>query len=269
MSLPTMKKKFHMKIDGVGLLLPAFILILWHVLTSTGSIPEYFLPSPGRLTRVTVDFLTGYLQITPYAGDFLSHSLASICRVTGGFLLALSVGLPLGFLSGHIPLFKRVVEPSIHLVRTVPGIGWLPVALVWLGVGGKTTVFLIALAAFFPIYINTVQGVGAVSPLLIRAGRMLGANRWSLITTVIIPASMPYVFAGIRTGLGLSWAYLVLGELTGVSQGLGAVMMDARMLGHLDMLIVCMICIAFWGRLSDLILVYVFRSFPMGRFAPN
>lgn len=88
---------------------------------------------------------------------------------------------------------------------------------------------------------------------------MLGANKLSLFTTVIVPASIPSAVAGLRLGLGLFWAYLVLGELTGVAKGLGAVMMDARMLGHVDMVMVSMVCIAFLGRLSDLILVALFR----------
>ena len=120
---------------------------------------------------------------------------------------------------------------TIQAIRSVPGIGWLPLAIVWFGIGTKTTVFLIALAGFFPIYVNSAQGARHVRDIWKRAAFMLGADRWSIFTTVILPGAMPSVVSGLRVALGLSWAYLVLGELTGVPDGLGAVIMDARMLG--------------------------------------
>ncbi|MCG8403163.1 MAG: ABC transporter permease [Firmicutes bacterium] len=248
-------------VDIIGLLLPATLFVLWYLLTAGGKIPGYLLPSPVELGRNAVDFVLGNRQLTPYSGTFFEHSLASAKRVLGGFCLAAVLGLPLGFLTGRIAMAKRSLDPTIHLIRTIPGIGWLPVAIVWFGVGEKTTLFLIALAAFFPIYVNSAQGAAGVSPNLLRAGRMLGANNFTLFTTVVIPASLASSLAGLRLGLGLSWAYLVLGELTGVAQGLGAVMMDARMLGHVDMILVSMICIAFWGRISDLLLITCFKYF--------
>jgi len=243
----------------IGLVLPAVLFIAWHIVTAGGKIPGYLLPSPAKLGMIAIDFALGNWNLTPYSGTLLVHSMASAMRVLGGFGLAAAFGLPLGFLTGRIAIARRSIDPTIHLARTIPGIGWLPVAMVWFGVGENTTLFLIALAAFFPIYMNSAQGAAGVSPLLLRAGKMLGANKLTLFTTVIVPASIPSTVAGLRLGLGLSWAYLVLGELTGVSKGLGAVMMDARMLGHVDMVLVSMICIAFWGRISDLILVTLFR----------
>lgn len=201
--------------------------------------------------------------MTPYGGTLFTHTLASVKRVAVGFGLAAAVGLPLGFLTGRLVFAKKSLDPTIHLIRIIPGIGWLPIAMVWFGVGEKTTLFLISLAAFFPIYVNAAQGASSVSPLLIRAGRMLGANKLTLFTTVVIPAALPSTIAGLRLGLGLSWAYLVLGELTGVTKGLGAVMMDARMLGHVDMVIVSMVCIGLLGRISDMILVGFFKRFQL------
>lgn len=252
------------KLDPVGLLLPAVLLITWHLLTAGGKVPAYLVPAPDKLGKVALDFATGNGRLTPYSGTLLEHSLASTMRVLSGFGMALAAGLPLGFLTGRIALSKRAIDPMVHLIRTIPGIGWLPLAIAWFGVGEKTTLFLIALAAFFPIYVNSAQGAAAVSPQLLRAGKMLGANKLSLFTTVIMPASLPAVAAGLRLGLGLSWAYLVLGELTGVAKGLGAVMMDARMLGHVDMIMVAMVCIAILGRVSDLILVTFISLFQPG-----
>lgn len=249
------------KTDLAGFILPAALFFIWQLATAGGKVPGYLVPAPADFGRVAIDFALGNWRLTPYSGTMLEHTLASAARVSCGFGLALAAGLPLGFLTGRIALLKGLLDPTVHLVRTIPGIGWLPLAMVWFGVGERTTLFLIALAAFFPVYINSAQGAAAVSPLLLRAGRMLGAGRLSLFTTVIVPASLPSALAGLRLGLGLSWAYLVLGELTGVAKGLGAVMMDARMLGHVDMIMVSMVCIAFLGRASDLIMVALFRLF--------
>lgn len=139
------------RLDLIGLALPVALFITWYLVTAGGNVPEYLVPSPVKLGQVAIDFALGNWQLTPYSGTLLDHSLASSMRVSCGFGLAVAAGLPLGFLTGRIALAKRTIDPTIHLVRTIPGIGWLPVAMVWFGVGEKTTLFLIALAAFFPI----------------------------------------------------------------------------------------------------------------------
>ena len=161
---------------------------------------------------------------------------------------------------------RRLFDPFINMIRMIPGIGWFPIAMVWFGVGDKTTIFLISLAAFFPAYINTVRAVMDVPKILIDAGRVLGANRIAVFRMVILPASLPGIFAGLRLSMGVCWAYLVLGELTGVSEGLGAVMMDSRMLGSVDMIIICMLAISIWGRISDLILLAIYKKLRPSEF---
>ena len=136
-------------------------------------------------------------------------------------------------------------------MRAVPGICWLPLGLVWFGIGLRTTVFLVALAAFFPIYLNAASGARQIDPILYQSGAMMGVGRFRGIFAILLPAAMPSIVTGLRLGLGIAWAYLVLGELTGVPDGLGAIIMDARMLGRIDMIIVGIVTIAVMGRLSD------------------
>lgn len=247
------------RIDPPGFVLPALLLLGWHWATNYGAIPPYLLPSPKSVWQVTMDFITGIEKLTPYSGKLLENLGASLLRVIAGFGIALVCGLLLGFLTGRIAIVKRIIDPLVQAIRTVPGIGWLPIAMVWFGVGEPTTIFLISLAAFFPIYINTAHGASEVPILLIRAARMLGANKFDLFRTVILPAAFPSVVVGLRLGLGVSWAYLVLGELTGVATGLGAVMMDSRMMGQVEMIIVSMICIAIMGTLTDRLLLRICR----------
>ena len=240
--------------------LPAFLGLAWALATSVGGVPEYVLPSPRALAATTWDFVFGTLHLSQYSGTFWRHALASAQRVGLGFLLAAAIGVPLGLAAGSSRRFERVVDTSVHALRAVPGIGWLPLAMVWFGIGTKTTVFLIALAAFFPIYVNSAQGAKHVRPIWKRAALMLGADRRALLTTIVLPATMPPIVSGLRIGLGLSWAYLVLGELSGVPNGLGAVIMDARMMGRVDIIIVGMVSIAIVGRLSDRLLLLLLRG---------
>jgi NitT/TauT family transport system permease protein len=252
-----MKTKSN-RIDPLGFVLPLIFLIVWYSATASGRIPSYLLPSPERFLRFLVDFATGTAKLSPYSGTLMENLTASCIRVLCGFGIAAFFGLVSGFLTGRIRLIKRILDPTVNLIRAVPGIGWLPIAMVWFGVGEKTTVFLIALAAFFPIYINAAHGASEVPLLLIRAGRMLGANRIELFRSVILPSAIPSVVVGLRLGMGVSWAYLVLGELTGVSKGLGAVMMDSRMLGQIELIPVTMVCIAILGKLTDMLLLYFY-----------
>ncbi len=254
-----MRFNWRKKIDSVGFILPALLLLGWYWAVKSGAIAPYLLPGPGSILQVMVDFTNGLAKLTPYSGKLLENLLASLIRVVTGFSIALFFGLLLGFLTGRITVVKRILDPTVNAIRTVPGIGWLPIAMVWFGVGEQTTVFLIALAAFFPIYINTAHGASEVPLLLIRAGRMLGAKKISLFRTVIFPSAFPSVVVGLRLGLGVSWAYLVLGELTGVTTGLGAVMMDSRMMGQVEMILVSMICIAIMGILTDRLLLWICR----------
>jgi NitT/TauT family transport system permease protein len=133
--------------------------------------------------------------------------------------------------------------------------------MIWLGIGIKTTVFLVAIAAFFPIYLNTLTGARQVAQIYFQAGAMLGVSRFHRIFAILIPLAMPNIIAGLRLGMGISWAYLVLGELTGVPNGLGAVIMDARMLGQIDIIIVGILLIAVIGRICDRLLVFGMRLF--------
>lgn len=248
-----------MKQTSLALAGPASLLVLWWGAAQIALFPAYVLPSPTTVAKALFGFITGVGWEPPYAGTFCGHAFVSSLRVLGGFLTAAMCGIPLGLLSARCPSLFWLADPIVHLFRSVPGITWLPIAMVWFGIGNVTTVFLIALAGFFPIYINTLQGVRSVPEHWERAARMLGANRRQLLLKVVLPASLPSIESGLRVALGVAWAYVVLGELTGVNRGLGAMIMDARMMGNITAIMVGMICIAVIGRLSDLGLIFVLR----------
>lgn len=257
-----MKRK--LKTRGVSqfllpLVMPAVMFGLWSLLSYSGIAPKYMLPPPDQVLQTLWTYITAEPGSGAYAGRFLEDAKASLGRVAFGFLCAAFLGIPLGVLSGRLRPVRLLLANFIDGVRSVPGISWLPLALVWFGIGFKATVFLIGLAAFFPIYVNTMAGVAAVPQTYLRAGAMLGLSSWGILRLVVLPASMGNILTGLRLGLGLSFAYLVLGELTGVPQGLGAVIMDARMLGRVDVIMGGILVIAITGWLCDALLVSAMR----------
>lgn len=252
-----MVRKFLQEIGFAVVLpwiLPILFLLAWIGVSETGLIPVYLLPHPLEIWHSGYAYVFGEPGNGPYAGRFVSDAGASLVRVVLGFGLAVLTGIPLGVVSGRMSTINRLISTTINALRAVPGISWLPLAMIWFGIGMKTTVFLVALAAFFPIYLNAAVGARQVNPLLLQAGAMMGVNRLRGTFAILLPAEMPQLIAGLRLGMGISWAYLVLGELTGVTNGLGAVIMDARMLGRIDIIIVGIIVIAVIGRICDLLL---------------
>lgn len=235
-------------------LIPCVLLSAWFYVGAAGIVPAYLLPPPLEVARAGYHYIFGQSGEGAYAGRFLADALASLSRVSAGFGMAVLLGIPFGVVSGRLPAVERLLGPTLNAVRAVPGISWLPLALVWFGIGMKTAVFLIALAAFFPIYLNSAAGARQVSPLLLQAGAMMGIGRFRGIFVILLPGAMPHIVTGLRLGLGISWAYLVLGELTGVPDGLGALIMDARMLGRIDIILVGVISIAVIGRAGDRVL---------------
>ena len=240
-------------------LLPLAVLLAWTALSGSGLAPAYLLPGPAAVFEAGVRYVFAAPGQGPYAGRFFTDLLASLGRVFAGFGLAAFCGIPLGLCSGRVVTVNRLFASTIGGLRAVPGICWLPLALIWFGIGFRTTVFLVALAAFFPVYQNALTGARSVAPIYYQAGAMLGVSRLRGVFAILLPLAMPNLLTGLRLGMGISWAYLVLGELTGVPDGLGAVIMDARMLGQTDMILVGILLIALVGRLCDRLLVGLLR----------
>lgn len=142
----------------LGLLLPVIILFIWFMATERSAAPNYVLPSPKEFAIVFWDFIVGGIDASPYSGKMTENLIISAVRVGKGFFLAGVLGITLGFLTGRISFLKKFTDPTVQALRSVPGIGYLPLGMVWFGVGEENTLFLIALAAFFPVYLNTQEG---------------------------------------------------------------------------------------------------------------
>jgi NitT/TauT family transport system permease protein len=233
----------------LALAFPVAMLALWHVLTygKTYSL----IPPPSDVALELYDLAFGGINDDAYSRTLLTHLLASISRVYGGFALAVVLALPLGLLIGRIALVRQVLDPTLQVLRPVPVTAWLPLSMIMFGLGPRSAFFLVCLGAFYPILVNTIFGVRSVDPRLFEAARMLGCKDTALFYRVVLPASLPAIFTGLRLGLGFAWVVIVVGEMTGVQTGLGAIIMEARQLSRTEIVICGMIVIGIAGFISD------------------
>lgn len=250
------------------LALPLALVALW-ALAVRGQwnlplgIDMRFVPSPWAVLVRTWDLAFGSSEAT--SGSLWRHTAASTLRVANGFVLAALLAVPLGLLMGRIRFIMNLFDSTVSLLRPIPVTAWAPLALLLIGFGDRSTIFLILIAAFFPILINTIAGAANVSPRLLEAAAMLGTPNWKTFFTVVLPSSMHSITSGLRVGLGLSWVVLVVGETVGIRTGLGALITQARDMSRTDIIIAGMVVIGIAGLLSDRLLTLFLRLATRGR----
>jgi NitT/TauT family transport system permease protein len=236
---------------------PVALLAFWHL--ATANRPASLIPPPYDVWQELQDLAVGGINDDAYSGTLLTHLLASISRVYGGFALALAVALPLGMLIGRVPLVRQLLDPTIQILRPIPVTAWLPLAMIIFGLGPRSAFFLVFLGAFYPVLVNTIFGVRSVEPRLFEAASMLGCTGSAQFFRVVLPAALPSIFTGMRLGLGFAWVVIVVGEMTGVQTGLGAIIMEARQLSRTEIVICGMIVIGVFGFLSDQLVMLIGR----------
>jgi NitT/TauT family transport system permease protein len=228
---------------------PLVLILLWHMgVVASGT---RLVPTPYMVGVMMRDFAFGGVYDDAFSGTILTHLVASMQRVYGGFLLAAAIGIPLGLLIGKLPLLRALLDPTLSLLRPIPVTAWLPLSMVFFGLGPRSAVFLVFLGAFYPILLNTIFGVRSVDGKLFEAAAMLGCDGSRMFRQVVLPAALPSIFNGLRLGHGFAWILIVVGEMTGVPTGLGAVIMDGRTLSRPDLVITGMIVIGVAGFLCD------------------
>jgi NitT/TauT family transport system permease protein len=237
----------------LALIVPALLLALWQLATTQGW--TRLIPTPAETARYMVDFAVGGVWDDAFSATLHVHLFASVQRVYGGFALAALVAVPLGLMIGRVLLVRQLLDPFLQLMRPIPVTAWLPLSMLLFGLGPRSAFFLVFLGAFYPILLNTVFGVRSVEPRLFEAAAMLGCGGRAQFYKVVLPAALPSIFTGLRLGLGLAWFVIVVGEMTGVPQGLGAVIMDGRTLSRTELVICGMIVIGVAGYVSDRIVV--------------
>ncbi|MCB2185185.1 MAG: ABC transporter permease [Deltaproteobacteria bacterium] len=231
-------------------LLPLALLALWQVLAWGGVIPPNRLPSPLAILAGLGDLIW---QGMPPGRLLQYHLLYSLYRVAVGFFLAVAIGVPLGLFLGWSRRLYYLLSPLVEVFRPVPPLAWIPISILWFGIGIKSAAFIIFLGAFFPILLNTIAGVQAVNPILVEAALTLGAKESHVVKKVLLPGALPNIFVGLRIGLGIGWMTLVAAEFTGVRSGygLGYMIMTARDIQRADEIIAGMAVIGLTGLAID------------------
>ncbi len=223
----------------------------WWALSFTGLVNRVLLPSPADV----FDAFVGSIE----DGTLWRDVGASLLRVVEGFLLGFAVAVPIGMLIGNFRIFRGLAEPLVELIRPIPPIAMIPLAILWFGIGELSKVFIIAYGAFFPVLVNTVAGFREVDPVLIRAVRTLGASRWDIFRDVVLRSAVPFIIVGARLGMGLAFIVLVAAELIASSEGLGYLINDARYNFRTDRVFLGMILIGALGFLLNKMLVEIER----------
>jgi NitT/TauT family transport system permease protein len=237
---------------------PVAILLLWQICSEVGFVRRNVFPPPSEVLSVWFDLVTGSTdEAGRYSGTWLDHAWASTWRVFAGFAWGVALGILLGLLIGLTRVMERILDPTIQVLRNIPVTAWVPLSLVFFGIGNAPAVFLIGLGAFFPAAINATHGVRQVNVTLYKAARMMGANEWELLSRVILIAALPSILTGVRLSMGIAWVLVVVAEILAVRSGLGYLLNDAYLFYRNDVVIAAMLSIGLLGFLSDRLVILV------------
>lgn len=233
------------------------MFVIWYLVTGPlGLVPSFKFPSPEDAFVSLSDLLK-----PGYAGATLpGHILSSVGLVLLGFAAAILTGVPLGLMMGWNRLADAYLNPIFQIIRPIAPIAWIPLTILWFGLGTSAKVFVIWLAAFSPALINTHTGIRNVNPVLIEAARVHGASTARLLWDVAIPSALPTIFTGLRISLQACWMVLVAAELVGSFTGLGHIMIIATRDLDPGMILISMVCVAALGVVMSKILTMIERE---------
>jgi len=235
---------------GIATATVAVILLLWVVVSNSGLVKPIFLPTPQAVFAKFVLVATeGYAGAT-----LLQHTLTSLSRVFGAFALACATAIPIGVLMGVSRVARGVFDPPIEFYRPLPPLAYLPMVIIWFGIGEFSKVYLIFLAIFAPMAISARSGVRSVSIEQIHAAYSMGATRLQVIRHVILKSALPEIFTGMRIGIGVGWTTLVAGEMVASTRGLGFMVLNAAEFLASDVVIMGIIVIGLFAFAFDLLM---------------
>ena len=224
-----------------------FLILAWQF-ASTVWLPRIdphmavLMPAPTSIAKTAAAMIA--------SGELLFNLLASLQREVTAFLFA-ATAIPLGMAMGWWRVVYNQVNPVMEILRPIPPLAWIPLSILWFGLGDEQNEFIIFLGMFFPILVNTIVGVKNIEPNLVRAARSLGAPEWKVLWRVVLQGALPQIITGVRIGLGVGWMALVAAELVGANSGLGFLINDARSMLRTDTIAVGMLTIGIVGLMTD------------------
>ncbi|MEX2445627.1 MAG: ABC transporter permease [Alkalispirochaeta sp.] len=232
------------------------LLGIWEGASRLGLVSQLMLPAPSKLAATLGNLATNGF---PQGIIVFTHMRVTIFRILQGYLIGAFVAIPLGLMVGQIALLERAVNPIVTFARSIATISLLPLAIAWFGVGELSKVLLITYAAFWAVLTNTIQGVRSLDPVYVSVGRMYGARGVKLFFRVILPATLPRIFAGMKIALGLCFMVIIGVEMVGTVQGLGALIQQSRWFYRTDIAIAGTVLIGLFGLAMSLLLDFLER----------
>lgn len=232
------------------------IIFVWWLVTAMGWVKPLFLPSPGAVLRKFIDIWNNGFTNT----SLLEHAGVSAARVFGAFLLACLVGIPLGLAMGMSPFFRGVFDPPLEFYRPIPPLAYLPLMIIWFGIGETSKVLLIFLSVLAPVALGARSGVKSAAIEQIHAAYSFGASRWQVMRHVILPSALPEILTAMRIGIGFGWTTLVAAEMVAATKGLGYMVLTASQFLQTSTVMMGIIVIAAIAYGFDLLMRFIERK---------
>jgi sulfonate transport system permease protein len=231
---------------AIGLLLPLGLALLLEIAVRTGYAQGRLLPPPSKIYATLADLMA--------SGEWFRHAAATLLRVALGFGIGAITGILAGAVSGALPLFRKLADPTIQALRAVPSIAWVPLFILWFGIFETSKITLIAVGVFFPVYLGVLGAVLSVDRKIIEVGRVFRLSKVDLARRIMLPATLPATILALRAGLGLGWMFVVAAEFMGASEGLGFLLVDGQQVGRPDLIIAALLSFAVLGFITDWLL---------------
>lgn len=224
-------------------LLPALVVLVWHYVSTHGLVSARLFPPP-------LNVLDTFLKLLA-SGELWHHVGVSSVRAAIGFAIGTGLGLALGLVTGLSRTGERLLDTTLQMLRNIPSLALVPLAIMWFGIDETTRIFLIAFAALFPVYLNTYHGIRSLDSGLIEMARNYGLSGWRLLRSVVLPGAVPSILVGVRYALGVSWIVLIVAETISAKSGVGYLAMTAREFLQTDIVVLSIIIYALLGKGSD------------------
>jgi sulfonate transport system permease protein len=234
-----------------GLVLPAFLLLVWQTLCASGVFTPDVMPSP---VAVATELLRLWTK-----GRLFGDIVITVERVALGFLLGTAVATVVGAAVGYSRRAGEYLDPTLQALKAVPSLAWVPLFILWFGIFEVSKIALIAVGVFFPVYLNLLAGIRSTDRKLVEVGRVNALGSFDLVKRILVPAALPNYVTGLRAGLALGWMFVIAAELMGASKGLGFLMLDGQMTGRPATIVAALILFAIAGKISDSLLVAASR----------
>ena len=229
-----------------SLILPLVLLGIWQFVIYIGVFDRSQLPAP-------LDVVSAAREMVG-RGELPKHIVASVVRVLQGFGWGVLIAVVLGLLVGLSRNAEAIIAPTLQAIRAVPSLAWVPLLILWMGIGESPKITLVAIGVFFPVYTNLVAGIRGIDRKLVEVGQAYGLSNLGLVRHILLPAALPSLSTGLRIGLAQGWLFLVAAELIAASRGLGFLLIDSQNTGRSDIIVLSIVLLALIGKFSDWLL---------------